>query len=183
MRTVLPGASVAKASVALAVAGPWILAGCSLQSNVADYRVGDCIKLSGSPDKPRATPAACGSQDSNFKVVASVAHHEKCPADVDSSYSAINAVDGSSKTLCLDIDWVVGGCMTIDPGRVLDPVRVECNDVSVPNRHRATQILKDLDAPASAEECATGLGYTYPQRRFVVCVEDMNGAPATPGQP
>src|SRR4051794_16452068 len=93
------------ASMALAVAGSWILAGCSSQPNVADYKVGDCIKLSGSPEKPQATRATCGSSASNFRVVASVADREQCPADVDSSYSASDAIAGSTKTLCLDVDW------------------------------------------------------------------------------
>ena len=60
---------------------------------------------------------------------------------------------------------------------------MDCGDASAPHRQRATQILKDLDTPVSAEQCATGLGYTYPQRRFVVCVEDMTRAPITPGHP
>ncbi|GAB2999297.1 LppU family putative lipoprotein [Mycobacterium bourgelatii] len=169
--------------LALAVAGCWLLAGCSSRPNAADYKVGECIKLSGSPDTPRADTAACGSPESNFRLVASVDDREHCPADVDSSYSAINAIDGSSKTLCLDVDWVVGGCMSIDPGHVLDPVRVECNDVSAPNRQRATQILKRPDGPVSVDQCATGLGYVYAQRGFVVCVEAMSGAPAVPGRP
>ncbi|MCV6965826.1 hypothetical protein H7J50_18730 [Mycobacterium intermedium] len=174
MGTALPGAT------ALAAAG--ILAGCSSQPDVAGYQAGDCIKLTGSPDTPRADTAACGSPGSNFRVVASVDDREHCPADVDSSYTAINPVDGSSKTLCLDVDWVVSGCMSIDPGRVLDPVRVECNDVSVPNRQRATQILTHPDGAVNVDQCATGLGYAYPQRGFVVCVEHISGAPAVPGR-
>lgn len=169
--------------LALAVAGCWIFAGCSSQTDVADYRVGDCVKLTGSPDRPAAAAAECGSAESNFRVVASVDDRERCPSDVDSSFSAIDPIDGAGKTLCLDIDWVVGGCMSIDPGHVLDPVRVDCNDMSVANRQRATQILKDLDGPVSVDQCATGLGYAYPQRRFAVCVEDLSRAPTLPVRP
>jgi hypothetical protein len=88
-----------------------------------------------------------------------------------------NAFNGSNNTLCLDIDWVVGGCMSVDPGHKTDPFRVNCDDASVPHRQRATQILTDLDAPVSTDQCASGVGYTYSQRRFAVCVEDVTSGP------
>ena len=49
---------------------------------------------------------------------------------------------GSDNTVCLDIDWVIGGCMSVDPHHTADPFRVDCNDTSVPHRQRATQILQ-----------------------------------------
>lgn len=58
-----------------------------------------------------------------------------------------------------------------------DPFRVDCDDASVPHRQRATQILKDLDSPVSVDQCASGVGYVYTQRRFAVCVEDVTGGP------
>ncbi|CKT70184.1 lipoprotein LppU [Mycobacterium tuberculosis] len=107
--------------------------------------MGDCVKLAGTPDRPQATKAECGSPASNFKVV--------------------------------DIDWVIGGCMSVDPTHNTDPFRVDCDDASVPHRQRATQILKDLDSPVSVDQCASGVGYVYTQRRFAVCVEDVTGGP------
>lgn len=154
--------------------------GCSAGNKAADlteFKVGDCLKLGGTADRPEAAKAACGSPSSNFKVVASVADRAQCPADVDSSYSTHNAIDGSDITVCLDIDWVIGGCMSVDPHHTVDPFRVDCNDASVPNRQRATQILKDLDPPVDVDQCGTGQGYTYSQRRFAVCVEDVSPGP------
>ncbi|KZS79299.1 hypothetical protein A4G29_22150 [Mycobacterium kansasii] len=157
-----------------------VLMGCSSATNLADLKVGDCLKLGGTPDRPQATKAACGSPDSNFKVVAVVkpgAERAQCPADVDSSYSVHNSVTGENSTLCLDVDWVVGGCMSVDPAHKTDPFRVDCNDASAPHRQRATQILENLEPPVTADQCASGVGYTYTQRRFAVCVEDVtNGA-------
>jgi hypothetical protein len=148
------------------------LTGCSAgakESDLTEFKVGDCLKLGGSPDRPEANKASCGSPASTFKVVAIVTDRAQCPTDVDSSYS----------TLCLDIDWVIGGCMSVDPHHSIDPFRVDCNDASVPHRQRATQILKDLDPPVSVDQCASGLGYAYTQRRFAVCVEDVSSAPRT----
>ncbi|CKT83318.1 lipoprotein LppU [Mycobacterium tuberculosis] len=54
---------------------------------------------------------------------------------------------------------------------------MDCDDASVPHRQRATQILKDLDSPVSVDQCASGVGYVYTQRRFAVCVEDVTGGP------
>ncbi|MCV7197033.1 LppU family putative lipoprotein [Mycobacterium angelicum] len=159
----------------LAVCAAATLTGCSTANNVADFKVGDCLKLGGTPDRPQAAKAPCGSAASNFKVVAAVAERAQCPTDIDSSYSMHNSISGSNNTVCLDIDWVIGGCMSVDPRHIADPVRVDCNDASVPHRQRATQILNDLDPPVTVYQCASGLGYAYSQRRFAVCVENVSG--------
>ncbi len=131
---------------------------------------GDCLKMGGTPERPEATEVACGSSESNFKVVANVENSDACPADVDSYYSLSSAFSDTSNTICMDIDWVVGGCMSIDPDNDKDPFRVDCHDDSMPNRQRATQILKNV---ASVDQCATGVGYPYDERGFTVCVEDV----------
>jgi hypothetical protein len=168
--------SAAVFGVAAIVSGG--LTGCSQSAaNAAGLRVGDCLRVGGTAERPQATKVACGSSASNFKVVATVAGEAdrgQCPADVDSSYSMRNVF--SNNTACLDIDWVVGGCMSVDPDNNTDPVRVDCSDRSVPHRQRATEILNDLKNPVSADLCASGVGYAYAERRFVVCVEDI-GSP------
>ncbi|MGV0494864.1 hypothetical protein B1987_24770 [Mycobacterium kansasii] len=164
------------------VAASGIVLGCSSAANVADLKVGDCLRLGGTPDRPQVTKAACGTPDSNFKVIAVVkpgVGRAQCPADIDSSYSMHNSLSGEDSTLCLDIDWVVGGCMSVDPAHKTDPFRVDCNDTSAPHRQRATQILRDLDPPVTADQCVSGVGYTYTQRRFAVCVEDVSNGPRT----
>jgi hypothetical protein len=74
------------------------------------------------------------------------------------NYSLRSAFSDASNTICMDIDWVVGGCMSIDPENDKDPFRVDCNDSSVPNRQRATQILKNV---ANVDQCSSGVGYPY----------------------
>ena len=116
------------------------------------------------------TKVACGTPESNFKVAATVENSDQCPADVDSYYSMRGAFSDTSTTICMDIDWVVGNCMSIDPTNDKDPLQVDCDDSSVPNRQRATQILQNV---ANVDQCASGVGYAYDERGFTVCVEDV----------
>ncbi|WP_343602476.1 hypothetical protein [Mycobacterium sp.] len=164
-------------SAAVVTAAVVLVPGCSPSAaNPADLRVGDCLKLGGTADRPQAVKVACGSRASNFRVVANHsggADRDQCPADVDFSYSMRDGFRDSSSTACLDIDWVVGGCMSVDPDNNTDPVRVDCHDRSAPHRQRAVQILTHLPDPVSVDQCASGLGYAYTVRRFAVCVEDV----------
>lgn len=162
MRTV----AAAVTAALVAVTG---LTGCA-SAATADMGVGDCLTMGGSAERPEATPAECGSAESNFKVVATVDDSEQCPADVDSYYSMSTPFGDGGQTVCMDIDWVVGDCMSIDPENSRDPVRVDCADDAMPHRQRATQILDDV---ASVDQCGTGLGYAYDTREFTVCVEDV----------
>jgi hypothetical protein len=149
------------------------LTGCSGilgKAGAADLAVGDCLKVGGAVDRPEATKAGCGSPESNFKVVANVADSGKCPTDVDSYYTQHSTFSDSSSTVCMDIDWVVGGCMSVDPEHDSDPVRVDCTDGSKLHRQRATQVLTGV---ASVDQCTSGLGYAYDERQFTVCVEDV----------
>ncbi|MFI5507090.1 hypothetical protein ACIA48_06440 [Mycobacterium sp. NPDC051804] len=145
------------------------LTGCS-SSSAANLAVGDCLKTGGTPERPEVTRVECGSPDSNFKVAATVENSDQCPADVDTYYSMRSTFSDTSTTICMDIDWVVGDCMSIDPTNDKDPLRVGCDDSSVPNRQRATEILGDV---ANVDQCASGVGYAYDERNFTVCVEDV----------
>ncbi len=144
--------------------------GCS-SAAAADMQVGDCVEVGGPPDRLDATKVDCGSDASNFKVVATVENADGCPSDVDTYYSTRSSFNGSGNTVCMDIDWVVGGCMNLDPNNDQDPYRVDCNDTSAPNRQRATEILQNV---ANVDQCASGLGYPYDERQFTVCVEDVS---------
>jgi hypothetical protein len=146
------------------------LAACS-SAAAADLQVGDCLDVSGPPDRPETAKVRCGSPESNFKVVGIVSTSDLCPSDVDSYYSMRSSFSGSGSTICMDVDWVVGGCMSIDPEHDRDPLRVDCNDASAPNRQRAAQIMAEV---ANVDQCATGLGYAYDERQFTVCVEDVS---------
>lgn len=143
--------------------------GCS-SAAAADLQMGDCLKIGGTLERPEAIKAQCGSPESNFKVISTVEKSDQCPTDVDSYYSTHSTFNDESTTVCMDIDWVVGGCMSIDPDNDRDPVRVDCNDASASDKQRATQILQDV---SNADQCASGIGYPYDERQFTVCVEDI----------
>jgi hypothetical protein len=143
--------------------------GCS-SAAAADLRAGDCLKVGGPVDRPEAIKAQCGSPESNYKVVASVATGDDCPTDVDSYYSMHSTFGDVGSTICMDIDWVTGGCMSVDPDHGRDPIRVDCGDSGQPHRQRATQILHGV---TDVDQCASGIGYAYDQREFTVCVEDV----------
>jgi len=152
------------------VAAAIAVAGCS-SAAAADIRAGDCLKVGGPPDRPETARVQCGSPESNFRVVDAVQNTDDCPTDVDTYYSTHSSFSGSGSTICMDVDWVVGGCMSVDPENGRDPVRVDCADRSVPNRQRATQIIAKV---ANVDQCATGTGYAYDERQFTVCVEDVS---------
>ena len=103
------------------------------------------------------TKVECGSPESNFKVAATVETSEQCPADVDSYYSMRGTFSDKVTTICMDIDWVVGNCMSIDPNNDKDPLQVDCNDTSVPNRQRATQILERRQRRPVRQRCRLSL--------------------------
>lgn len=134
-------------------------------------QAGDCLKIGGTPERPQANAAECGSRESNFKVVSTVTDSDQCPTDVDSYYSMTSPLRDETQTICMDIDWVVDGCMSIDPDSDKDPVRVDCGDSAAPHRQRATEIL---DGIANVDQCASGVGYAYDERQFTVCVEDVS---------
>ncbi|BBX03156.1 hypothetical protein MMOR_40920 [Mycolicibacterium moriokaense] len=161
--------AIAPAAIVALLASMGALTGCS-SGSAADLAVGDCLKTGGTAERPEVTKVDCGSPESNFKVAATVENSDLCPADVDSYYSMRGAFSDASTTICMDIDWVVGDCMSIDPTNDKDPVRANCDDASVPNRQRVTEILDDV---ANVDQCATGVGYPYDERNFTVCVEDV----------
>lgn len=161
LRAVFPLAIVA----AVVITGS---SGCS-STAATTMQVGDCLRVGGPPDRLDVVGAACGSPESSFKVVEVAQGADECPSDVDSSYST-SAFDGSTRTVCLDVDWVVGGCMSVDPGGAADPYRVDCADAAAPHRQRATQILRHVADP---NQCGSGMGYPYDERRFTVCVEGV----------
>ncbi|WP_051133271.1 LppU/SCO3897 family protein [Nocardia paucivorans] len=113
--------------------------------------VGQCI---GNPGGPQLTPVSCGSEESRYQVVAK----GQCPGDTDFTHSV------GEETLCLDIDWVVGSCMSLDGDH---PTRAAC----APGAVRVLSVLRDTVA---VESCpSANRGFVYDERKFVVCFADQ----------
>ncbi|MFD3510023.1 hypothetical protein [Nocardia sp. NPDC058666] len=129
--------------------------------------VGDCVKLGGTVEDASIEKAACGSREANFKVIGKAKNSEGCVSDRDQAY--FETLDGvQTGALCLDIDWVVGGCLDLGGD---DPKRIDCTEGGV-DPVKVITIKKNTadvnDCPDSADS-----GFDYPERRMVVCTESL----------
>ena len=135
-----------------------------------DVSIGDCVKLGGTTTAAEIDNADCGSKDSNYKVVAKVPTSDLCASDVDSYYYETLAGDEQG-AVCLDVDWVVGGCMDLGSG-MDEPARIECSDTSGTN---VVEVVEILQNSTSIDECGSGAdsGFEHPERKFTVCVAPL----------
>lgn len=127
--------------------------------------VGDCVSLTGSDTAPVIALAPCGTPAAGFKVVATVAKHDECAADIDQWYASTRGGVETS-ALCMDVDWVVGQCYST-AGDVVG--KIDCAAVT-PGDVRLLRIISGSDDPA---ECGAGQGFAYTVRKTVVCAERL----------
>ncbi|MGY4100989.1 LppU family putative lipoprotein [Nocardia sp. R16R-3T] len=129
--------------------------------------VGDCVEIGGSGDSPTLGKIACGGTGSNYKVIDKAPENAACPSDADRILN--DTLRGINRAaLCLDIDWVIGGCM--DPNKD-NPKRLDCSTRGVPNAVRVVDIKQDT---ANVNVCSSSdRGIVYQQRQFVVCVHRL----------
>lgn len=127
--------------------------------------IGDCVTLGGTISDATIAKASCGSRASNYKVIGKAPSNSQCVSDRDNYYAeTVNGIEQGA--LCLDIDWVVDGCMDIGGD---DPKRIDCTE-------HGTQAVKVTNIAQNADDagvCGSGSGFTYPQRHFVVCVKEL----------
>ncbi|MFC8177763.1 MULTISPECIES: LppU family putative lipoprotein [Nocardiaceae] len=133
-----------------------------------DVEIGECVDLGGTVDDATIDNAACGSVDSNYKVIGKAPTNAECISDADQYYYETYA-DIEQGALCLDIDWVIGGCMDIPMDD--DPERIDCGSPGF-DSVRVVEILSGTTDVDSCDLQATS-GFRYPERNFVVCVEDL----------
>ncbi|GAB2698175.1 hypothetical protein GCM10027089_19860 [Nocardia thraciensis] len=131
-----------------------------------DFRaeIGDCVALGGTNEDATIEKAVCGSPESNYRVVGKAPTSDQCVSDADSVYYESRRGQETG-ALCLDRDWVVGGCMDIAGN---DTKRVDCAGSAV----EGVRVLRILQNTDSVDACHSD-GFVYHQRRFVVCVQDM----------
>ncbi|WP_433524620.1 LppU family putative lipoprotein [Nocardia pseudovaccinii] len=129
--------------------------------------VGDCVEIGGSGDNPTLGKATCGSATSNYKVIDKAPENAACPTDADRSLN--DTLHGINRAaLCMDIDWVIGGCM--DPNKD-GPKRLDCNTKGVPNAVRVVDVKLNT---TNVNVCSSSdRGIVYQQRQFVVCVHRL----------
>ncbi|MEV4128316.1 hypothetical protein [Nocardia sp. NPDC049707] len=126
--------------------------------------VGDCVEIGGSGDNPTLGKTACGSATSGYKVIDKAPDNAACPGDADRTLD--DTLRGINRAaLCLDIDWVIGGCM--DPNKD-NPKRLDCDTKGVPDAIRVIDIKQNT---TNVNVCSSSdRGIVYHQRQFVVCV-------------
>lgn len=130
-----------------------------------DAEIGECVRLGGTADDATIERASCGSRESNYTVIGKASTGEGCIADRDNWY-AETIDDVPVGALCLDIDWVIGGCMDVAGD---DPQRIDCTEPAV-DGVRVVDIAYGAD---DVSACASSFGYEYTVRHFVVCVEEF----------
>ena len=130
-----------------------------------DAQVGDCVRLGGTTDNAEIDHADCGSAQSNYKIISKEASSTDCISDADSYYyETLHGVEQGA--LCLDVDWVVGGCMDLSGD---DPQRIDCT-ASTTDGVKVVEIQQNK---TDVNDCPSSGGFVYDVRRFVVCTEDL----------
>ena len=134
-----------------------------------DVEIGQCVKLGGTMTAAEIDNAECGSMESNYKVIAKAEENEQCPTDVNQTYyETLNGVEQGA--LCLDVDWVIDGCMSVPSTGMDEPARVDCADPSATSVEKVTEIKTGTADP---NDCPEG-GFAYEARQFVVCTTTMS---------
>lgn len=134
-----------------------------------DVEIGQCVKLGGTMTAAEIDNAECGSMESNYKVIAKAKENEQCPTDVNQTYyETLNGVEQGA--LCLDVDWVIDGCMSVPSTGMDEPARVDCADPSATSVEKVTEIKTGTADP---NDCPEG-GFAYEARQFVVCTTTMS---------
>lgn len=133
-----------------------------------DVAVGECVRLSGRVEDPHIVDAECGSPESNFTVIGKAHEPDGCVSDADQTY--YETLDGTEwGALCLDVDWVIDGCMTLPITGFA--TRVDCTDPTATDGVRVTEIVRGTDSVGDCTVSDTGI--EHPEREFVVCVDEI----------
>ncbi len=130
-----------------------------------EVEIGQCVRLGGTTTDAEIDHAACGSKDSNYKVIGKAPTSAQCVSDADSYYyETVNGVEQGA--LCLDVDWVVGGCMDISGD---DPLRIGCTATTTDG----VRVVEILTGTSDVNDCSSPTGFTHDERKFVVCTESL----------
>lgn len=132
-----------------------------------DVEIGQCVELGGTVENATVANATCGSPQSNYVVFAKTPTSAECPPDADQYYYE-TYFDIEQGALCLDIDWIVGGCMDL-VGEFAQ--RVDCATPGADTR----RVVTILQGTTSVDDCPDPAlyGFEKDSRNFVVCVEKL----------
>jgi hypothetical protein len=132
-----------------------------------DVEIGECVELGGTMSDATIDNAVCGSPDSNYKVIGKAPSNDLCISDADQYYyeTYIGVEQGA---LCLDVDWVIDGCMDLSGD---DPKRVDCASPG----SDTVRVVEILPGTTEVNDCSAEAtsGFSYDERNFIVCTEDL----------
>lgn len=123
---------------------------------------GDCVEFGALAQLEKAV---CGSGNSRYRVVETAAENH-CPTDVDHVHPATRP-GTEHDSLCLDIDWAVGGCMELGGD---SPQHIDCHATGTT---QAVRVLAIKPSTTDVTQCPGNTGFVYDQRRIVVCVAHL----------
>lgn len=124
--------------------------------------VGDCVEFG---DGTRVEKTVCGSGNSRYRIVETAAEN-RCPTDVDHVHHPTEP-GTEHDSLCMDIDWAVGGCMQLGGD---GPQHIDCH---APSTAEAVRVLAIKPSTTDVTQCPGNTGFVYDQRRIVVCVAHL----------
>lgn len=131
-----------------------------------EANIGDCVTLGGTTSNATIEKASCGSRAANYKVIGKAPKSTACVGDADNYYAeTLNGIEQGA--YCLDIDWVVGGCMDVGGD---DPKRIDCTGATP---QKGVKVVNRVEGASDVSACDSGSGYVYEERRFVVCVQEL----------
>ncbi|MGV0816064.1 hypothetical protein ABQF34_29285 [Mycolicibacterium boenickei] len=135
-----------------------------------EVNIGECVQLSGTMNDAKIDNAPCGSEMSNYKVVAKANTNEECASDVDQAYY-VTFLGSEQGALCLDVDWVEGDCMVMRSSSSDEPRRVPCT-IGESGAIRVIKMVSGTADPAACPADTTNY-YSYEERKFVACVAEL----------
>jgi len=129
-----------------------------------DIAAGECVDFSvTTEDDAEVEPVDCAAAEASHVVVDQVTDPADCPGDVDVTYYE-TSVESETLALCMDVNWKFGTCYDITYG----PARSEQVSCSGQPDRQIEQVETVLRGTTAYDGCSRG-GFTYDERRFVVC--------------
>ena len=91
-----------------------------------EVEIGDCVKLGGTIDDAEIDHAECGSARVELQGDRQGRQQQPSASATPTRTTTRHSTAYEQGALCLDVDWVVGGCMDLSAAE--DPRRIDCAD-------------------------------------------------------
>lgn len=145
------------ALLALALLGAFVVH--QLGDAATDAEVGDCARITGSPDNPQYQAVDCSSDQASVKIAKVLGWNEsECPSG-GMDYSTFTA----GATLCLMPNFKQGSCYGHDPRTGI--AEVDCG------HEGAVRVAGVLTGSTDGAACRTGRAAIFPEPAVTFCLQ------------